>query len=131
MKSVSFDEAWEELKNEDEESRRFFQTAEDTAKLINRLSEERIRQELTQEELARKAGLKQSAIARLERATSIPRLDTMLKVADALGLELKLEEKTRIESVTIMTPNGLKWINTRNDADPYQYMSGRQMFATA
>ena len=99
MKSVSFDEVWGELKNEDEESRRVFQTAEDTAKLINRLSGERIRQGLTQEELAGKAGLKQSAVARLENMKSIPRLDTMLKVAYALGLELTLETKPSTESV--------------------------------
>ena len=101
MKSVSFDEVWEDLKNEDEESRRALQTAEDTAKLINRLSGERIRQGLTQEELARKAGLKQSAVARLESVKSIPRLDTMLKVAYALGLELTLETKTSTESIAV------------------------------
>ena len=99
MKSVSFDEVWEDLKNEDEESRRALQTAEDTAKLINKLSEERIRQGLTQEELAKKAGLKQSAVARLESVKSIPRLDTMLKLVDALGLELTLEKKTGTENV--------------------------------
>ena len=105
MKSVSFDEVWEELKNEDEESRMVFQTAEDTAKLINRLVGERIRQGLTQEELAQKAGLKQSAVARMENVKSIPRLDTILKVANALGLEMTFTQKVRIESVAVAFPN--------------------------
>ena len=105
MKSVSFDEVWEELKNEDEESRMVFQTAEDTAKLINRLVGERIRQGLTQEELAQKAGLKQSAVARMENVKSIPRLDTILKVANALGLEMTFTQKVRIESFAVAFPN--------------------------
>ena len=123
MERVSFDEVWEDLKNEDEESKRFFQTAEDISKLINRLSEERIRQGLTQTQLAAKAGLKQSAIARLERAASIPRLDTVAKIADALGLEINLEEKTRIESVSIIMPKagGFSWRNTGANAGHYQY----------
>ena len=115
MKSVPFDDVWEELKNEDEESRRVFQTAEDTAKLINRLSGERIRQGLTQEELARKAGLKQSAVARMESVKSIPRLDTVLKVADALGLEMTFVQKAKPERVASAHP-GIRRIESAERA---------------
>ncbi|MBP5744439.1 MAG: helix-turn-helix transcriptional regulator [Oscillospiraceae bacterium] len=115
MKSVSFDDVWEELKSEDEESRRVFQTAEDTAKLINRLSGERIRQGLTQEELAGKAGLKQSAVARMESVKSVPRLDTVLKVADALGLEMTFEQKTKPERVAVALP-GIRRIDSADRA---------------
>ena len=104
MKNVSFDNVWEELKSEDEESRIFYRTAEDTAKLINGLAGERIRQGLTQEELARKAGLKQSAVARMESVKSIPRLDTILKVADALGLEMTFGQKAKTERVAVALP---------------------------
>ncbi|MED2737455.1 helix-turn-helix transcriptional regulator [Bacillus toyonensis] len=47
----------------------------------------------TQQELAEKAGLKQSAIARLEGAAAIPSSTTMFKVAIALGLKIKLVEQ--------------------------------------
>ncbi|MEJ2589377.1 MAG: helix-turn-helix transcriptional regulator [Deltaproteobacteria bacterium] len=41
---------------------------------------------LTQEELAAKSGMKQSALARLENDTIKPRRSTLLKLADAMGI---------------------------------------------
>lgn len=46
---------------------------------------------LTQAELAERSGLKQSAIARIEREGAIPRLDTFEKVVRGLGLKITLE----------------------------------------
>ncbi len=43
---------------------------------------------LTQKELAEKAGMKQSALARLENGNSKPRNSTLKKIAEALGIEL-------------------------------------------
>lgn len=45
---------------------------------------------LTQRELAKAANLAQPAIARLESKSATPQLDTLLKVADALGYQLEL-----------------------------------------
>lgn len=129
MAGITFDELWENLKNEDEESRQFFQTADDIAKVINRLVEARVHQGLSQRDLAERCGLKQSAIARMESIKSVPRLDTVLKVADALGLEMLLEEKTRIERVTIYSSGRITWIN--RIADLTQYSSQQVANATA
>jgi DNA-binding XRE family transcriptional regulator len=41
---------------------------------------------LTQAELASKAGMKQSALARLETNTANPRKSTLLKLAEAMGI---------------------------------------------
>jgi len=44
---------------------------------------------LTQKELAEKAGMKQSALARLESGNSKPRKSTLKKIAEALEIELE------------------------------------------
>lgn len=44
---------------------------------------------LTQNELAARAGMKQPALARLENSTVIPRKATLAKLAEAMGIELE------------------------------------------
>ena len=58
--------------------------------IIDRLIEERRNKGLTQKELAAAACLTQSVIARLESKKAIPQLDTLLKVASALGCSLEI-----------------------------------------
>jgi len=56
------------------------------ATLVNR----RIDLGLSQRELAQLSGIKQPAIARLEKLEAIPRVDTLIKVLQPLGLSLRL-----------------------------------------
>ena len=51
-----------------------------------RLAQLRTEQELAQEELADRAEVHRTAVANLERGTNVPRLDTVLKLASALGI---------------------------------------------
>ena len=44
---------------------------------------------LTQAALAKKAGMKQSALARLERSNVIPRRSTLAKLSDAMGITVE------------------------------------------
>lgn len=57
-------------------------------KVITDLIRARGEQSLTQKDLAEKCGLKQSAIARIEGMEINPRLDTIIKIAFALGFQL-------------------------------------------
>ena len=64
-----------------------------------RIAQERMRRSLSQRELAELTGTTQSAVARLESGRRAPRLDTLLRVANALdcALELDLRPRTTIE----------------------------------
>jgi predicted transcriptional regulator len=50
---------------------------------------------LSQRELAELVGTTQSAIARLERGGRPPRIDTLLRIADALDCDLVVDLKPR------------------------------------
>jgi len=58
--------------------------------LIELIIKRRIEKGLTQKELARRIGTKQSAISRLESGKYNPSLAFLKKVAKALGAELKI-----------------------------------------
>jgi transcriptional regulator with XRE-family HTH domain len=70
-----------------------------TRALAVQVEGERGRRGLTQAELAALCGTTQSAVARLERGTRPPRLDTLLRIANALDCELdvRLRPRTRME----------------------------------
>ena len=61
---------------------------ESCVNIIDRLIEQRHNKGMTQKELAGAANLTQSVIARLESKKATPQLDTLLKVAAALGCDL-------------------------------------------
>lgn len=60
--------------------------------IIDRLIAKRKEKGLTQRDLAEATGLSQPMIARFERKTNAPQLDTLLKVADALDCTLAIIE---------------------------------------
>jgi len=64
--------------------------------LARSIIEQRIRKKMTQEEMAKKAGIPQSTVSRIERLThGLPKLSTLKKIASALDAKLliKLEPK--------------------------------------
>ena len=50
----------------------------------------REKEKLTQRDLSKKSGIKQSAIARIERLKNSPRIDTMMKLLYSMGYTLKV-----------------------------------------
>lgn len=62
--------------------------SENCAFIIDSLIEQRRRKGMTQKELAKASNLTQSVIARLESKKATPQLDTLLKVASALGCDI-------------------------------------------
>lgn len=63
---------------------------EQCSAFIDRLIEQRHRQGMTQKQLAQAAQLTQSVIARLESKKAVPQLDTLIRVASALGCRVEL-----------------------------------------
>lgn len=74
----------------DPELKAAYDALEPDFKLAVSMIDARRAQNLTQEELAKKAGVTQNTIARLESGTSNPTIATIARVAKALGKELRL-----------------------------------------
>jgi DNA-binding XRE family transcriptional regulator len=58
--------------------------------IVEKLIERRIKQGLTQADLAQRMGTKQSAISRFESGSYNPTIDFLYKVANALDTKLKI-----------------------------------------
>jgi DNA-binding XRE family transcriptional regulator len=65
------------------------------AQIADQVAERRKELELSQAELAELVGTTQSAIARLESGGRPPRIDTLLRIADALDCDLLVDLKPR------------------------------------
>lgn len=76
MKNPKFKTAYDELEPE--------------YRLANDLIRARLWKKMTQAEVAKKAGVSRVVVARLESGTTNPTVETVSRVAGALGKELKL-----------------------------------------
>ena len=65
------------------------------ATIADQVAEQRAARGLSQKELAELCGTTQSAIARLEGGGRPPRMDTLLRIANALDCELVVELRPR------------------------------------
>jgi predicted transcriptional regulator len=63
------------------------------AGIADKVATRRVAMNMSQRELAELTGTTQSAIARLERGGRPPRIDTLLRIAEALDCELVVDLK--------------------------------------
>jgi predicted transcriptional regulator len=63
------------------------------ANIAGKVAARRVAMNMSQRELAELCGTTQSAIARLERGGGPPRIDTLLRIAEALDCELVVDLK--------------------------------------
>lgn len=68
-----------------------FRVAFDKLKLVRKLRRLRESQGLTQSALGERLGLAQSGVARFERGAPIPSWDLIIRVAEALGVGVRVE----------------------------------------
>lgn len=81
---------WEEVRTELDITQEDEIQIEFEKELIETMIRIREEQGLTQAQLAEKCDMKQSMIARFERLTHSPRVDTMLEILTKLGYTLKI-----------------------------------------
>jgi predicted transcriptional regulator len=87
--AMKFDEFMKEIGEDTIES----ETIRQIAHMVSDIVQRRKMLGLTQDEVAKKANLTQAQIARSENSSQIPRVDTLIKAAIALGLSIKLNEE--------------------------------------
>ncbi len=75
------------------EQKEYFKYVDMTNEIIVQLINRRLELGITQRQLATKSEIKQPMIARIEKFESIPRIDTVVKLADALGLKITISSK--------------------------------------
>lgn len=79
----------EQLKNE--ELRKEWEDIQPEMNVIRAMVDARISQNLTQKELADRTGINQSDISKLENGTRNPSLKLLKRLAEGMGMTLKLE----------------------------------------
>jgi len=84
----SFDDFYNERFTEEQKRR-----IERNVELMKTLIEIREEQGLSQRDLAKKAGVKQPSIARLERLVTTPKIDTLNELLDPMGYKLAIVKK--------------------------------------
>lgn len=85
--------SFSELKKEllaDPEVKRHYDALEPEYAVIRAIIQKRIEKKMTQGELAKKIGTRQSAISRLESGNANPSLQFLQKIASALGTRLHI-----------------------------------------
>ena len=65
------------------------------AQIADQVAGRRLEKGLSQKDLAERCGTTQSAIARLEAGGRPPRIDTLLRIANALDCDLSVELRDR------------------------------------
>jgi transcriptional regulator with XRE-family HTH domain len=92
MQADAFERLRERLAHVDSDQGWFF------ARIAEQVTEQRRARGLSQKELAELTGTTQSAIARLESGGRPPRIDTLLRIAEALDCELVVEFRPRTKT---------------------------------
>jgi len=113
-KNRTFDELWENLKSKGEQNKEILDYAESIAAIIGEISSARKRKHLTQRDLAKKTGMKQSAIARIESMKVMPGIDTLMKIAYHLNMRLAFVENT----IVVQKPT-IYFVSTISDNNIY------------
>lgn len=88
---TSYDEEFERTLQQDVELRQAWEKEETRRRIVSALIGARIRKRLTQGQLAKKAGIKQPSLARVESGRVMPSLSMLERLAKAMNSQLKVQ----------------------------------------
>lgn len=85
---------WEDYKNHvksiNDEERRNIEEIEEAANIVSSIIRRRQELGISQRALAERCGIPQSSVARIETFKTTPKLDTLIKLMQALNLKLQV-----------------------------------------
>lgn len=87
---MNWEEYKEQVKSSDKEAKKIIEEAEEEAKIVSSLIQQRVALGLSQRDLASLCDIPQSSVARIESYKTTPRLDTVLKLLNEMGLTLSV-----------------------------------------
>ena len=97
----SWDDYKEYVKAVDPESKKDMEEIESIASIVGAIVQQRNDMGISQRELASICGIPQSSVARIESYKTTPKLDTLLKIMQPLGLHLTVSKETLINSTEL------------------------------
>lgn len=118
----SINEFLDGLKNKDEKLKIKIESTDKAIELINKIISKREELNLTQRELADICGIKQPALARIETFTTIPKITTLIQIAQSLNIAIEAlsqEEKSMIDNITNISTCNVLTINYDNREGVY------------
>lgn len=89
--TISFDEYLEETLENDKLLREEWEKTEAEYNILRAVLDTRVRLNLTQQELAKRCGIDQSDLSKIERGVLNPSVKILKKIAKGLGKKLKIE----------------------------------------
>ncbi len=91
---MNWNEYKEHVKSDNELGKQLLDEAESEAAIISAIINQRSSLGLSQRDLAELCNIPQSSVARIESSKTTPRLDTLLKILQQLGLKLTVTPTT-------------------------------------
>jgi ribosome-binding protein aMBF1 (putative translation factor) len=91
---MNWNEYKEQVKQSNPIGRQMLEEAEAEAAIISAMIKQRAELGLSQRDLAALCEIPQSSVARIESSKTTPRLDTLLKILNQLGLTLTVTPST-------------------------------------
>ena len=91
----TWDDYKEYVKRIDPENKKTMEEIEAISEIVRALIEQRNNLGISQRKLASICGLPQSSVARIESYATMPKLDTLIKIMQPLGLELSVAQTDR------------------------------------